>query len=847
MDLTRFYNQFREETTENIRLLGDGLLALEQVRSMTEPGAREHVDAIFRAMHTVKGSSRLLGFGAVGRLAHTMENILGAVREGTHTLNRALIDDMLRSGDALLEMTVAAVEGGSTNINVDELIEKLTSSLEASVVSSKAAPAAEVKPPDKAKPAEQEPDADYAEDATLSSTTKTRGELTEEELEVRRKARAERRKARASEMRAKPDAGDAAPDAGEEKEPTQPQDEAKKEAPPAKPAPAPTTPTPTQPLDASAPITPSPIAPPAQRPVKRQQTVRVRVDRLDKLINYTGELVVGQQMLADHVQVLHTMTDLIHQQERELQAFRTLLHEMRIPKDQHYNANMHLNNLLNYHDQLRQLLRGPIEQYGSNVDRQGMLIGDLEQEVMAARMLPISNVFSTLPRAVRELAHTTNKEVELIMRGETTELDRKLLEALQDPLLHIIRNGIDHGIELPEDREAEGKPRQGHITVSAEATGGQVQINVSDDGRGMQPQKLRDIAVRKNLITRENAALLSDQEALELIFLPGFSSAAFITDISGRGVGMDVVRTNITELGGQVTIESTPSQGTTISLVLPMTIVTTRILLINVGSHTLAFPATGCQGIIWVKQNQIRTIEGRATIAYEEQTVPLMRMADLMNVEAPQPFENGKREPALLFGTSHRLISVLVDRLVDEREAVVKPLGPILELQRRYSGAVQLGNGQLVLLLNPVALVQAARGIALSTAAVSTTPAMRQRPRLLIAEDSFTTRELLRSILQSAGFDVTPAVDGVDAFSKIQTEPFDLIVTDVEMPRMDGFTLCSNIRQELDSDVPVVIITSLATDEYRQRGLEAGAQAYVVKSQFNQDNLLNVIHQLLGT
>jgi two-component system chemotaxis sensor kinase CheA len=576
--------------------------------------------------------------------------------------------------------------------------------------------------------------------------------------------------------------------------------------------------------------------------------VRVRVDRLDKLINLTGELVVGHQMLTDHTAMLYELNAVLQAHERELLTLDALLRDLHLSPNQRQRLDQHINTLLNQSDQSYQLVRTQLDRFSRHVDQQGMLIGDLEQEVMAARMLPISTVLSTLPRAVRELANATNKEVDLRIQGETTELDRKLLEALNDPLLHLVRNAIDHGVEPPDTRVASGKPRQGLIEVSAGATGGEVHITIADDGRGMAPQKLRELAVQKGLIGKENAALLSDQEALELVFLPGFSSAQMITDISGRGVGMDVVRTNINELGGQVSLESQPGKGTRITLILPLTIVTTRILLIRLGPYTFALPASGCHGIIWAQQDHIRTLEGREMITHDGQTIPLMRMADLMQLEAETPFQNGNREPAVLIGSSKKLMSLLVDQLLDEREAVVKPLGPVFERQRRYNGAVQLGDGQLVLLLNPIALVQAARGITQPRITISAAPLQpHRRPRLLVAEDSFTTRELIRSILQSAGYEVTAAIDGHDALDKLRMQPYDLVVTDVEMPKVDGFQLTSRIREELgEHDLPVVIITSLASDEYRRRGLEAGAQAYIVKSQFNQDNLLNVIQQLLG-
>lgn len=813
MDLTRFYQQFREETSENLRLFTDGMLALEKVSSLEEAGAREQIDAIFRAMHTIKGSSRLLGFGAIGRLAHTMENILGAIRDGSQTFDRTLIDNMLKSGDALLEMTMAAVEGGATNINVDQLIEILNQSLQ-----SKKQPAE-----DASKDAAADGEG-AAQDEKPAETQETGAGSEEDKAAARRRARAERRRARSEEAGLKTE--------GEEQKPA--------EAPATAEKPAGTPP-------ASEVITPAPTpAMPKMAPTPKRQTVRVRVDRLDNLMNLTGELVVGQQILADHVDVLYKMNSNIQQQEHDLVALQDILRGIRLSTDQRHNIEQLINTLLNTSDLVRTTLRKQVEQVSSHADNQGLLVNDLEREVMAVRMLPISTIFSTLPRAVRELANATNKEVNLELRGETTELDRKLLEALGDPLMHLIRNAVDHGIEMPDDRANQGKARQGRIMVDAQAIGGEVHITISDDGRGMEPQRLRETAVRKNLINNENAAMLSDQEALELIFLPGFSSAAMITDISGRGVGMDVVRTNIIELGGQVTIESVPGEGSTITLILPLTIVTTRILLITVGKYMFALPASGCHGIIWAYEKDIRTIEGRATITHEDQTIPLLRMADLMNIQAEPSFANTHREPAVLVGTPQRLLSLLVDSLYDEREAVVKPLGPIFELQRRYSGAVQLGDGQLVLMLNPVSLVESARGIAHVPKSTATALDTKHIPHLLVAEDSFTTRELIRSILQSAGFDVTVAIDGMDALDKLRVQSYDLVVTDVEMPRVDGFELTTRIRQELEElDMPVIIITSLASDEYRRRGLEAGAQAYIVKSQFNQDNLLNVINQLL--
>lgn len=774
MDLSSFYNQFREETTENIRVLNNGLLALEDTTDTSSAETQDHLNAIFRAMHTVKGSARLLGFETISRLAHAMEHILSAARSGIRVIDRSLADELLRGGDAILELTSAAIDGTTTSIDVDQLIAIFER--EEQIQATKDLVNHSVQPLP-AQPADQQNPG--AEQPTES--------LTPQQIAPIAKS----------------------PDP--------------EHSPPA-----------THSISAAAPVRP-----------KARQTVRVRVDRLDRLINLTGELVVEQQVVITHAHTLHTLATLMQQHERTLLALETDCNPIQYAPDQRCALDEHMHTLLNSSNQIRQILNVQIEQFNQHVNQQRLLIGDLEQEVMEARLLPIATIFANTPRAVRELAHATNKDVVLELHGETTDMDRKLLEALSDPLLHLVRNAIDHGIEPPDERAALGKPRQGHVCISASAAGNEVHICIRDDGRGMDPGKLRDTAIRKQLISSEHAEILSDQEALELIFLPGFSTTKIITDISGRGVGMDVVRSNISELGGHITLESQLGLGTTITLVLPLTLVTTRILLVKVGNHTFAFPASGCRGTAWVYQRDIQAIEGQATIFYEEQTISLLNLADLIGVTTTPVFQNHERMPVVLVGTQQYALGLLVDQLLDEREAVIKSLGPLFEQRRRYSGAVQLGDGRLVLLLNPTILAQMARGIALSSLDRNASDKRRQA-HLLVADDSFTTRELIRSILQSAGYIVTTAVDGFDALNKLRSQSYDLVISDIEMPRVNGFQLTSRIRQELElHDLPVIIMTSLASDEHRRQGLETGAQAYIVKSQFNQDTLLGVVQQLL--
>lgn len=737
MDLSAFYSQFREETAEHVRALSAGLLALE---AEPDPTARRlHLDQIFRAMHTIKGSARMLGFEAVGRLAHALESILGELRQGRRVLDRPLADALLRGGDALLTLSSAAVEGRPATVDVD--VERFLAELPV-------AQAVETSP-------------------TL--------------------------------------------------QPSNP----------------PTLP----------PSNPPTLPPPAsQPPASPQQTVRVRVDRLDRLLNLAGELVIGQQVFANQVEQIDQLQELAAHQRRALAALEVELARLRFSATQRQAIEARLLALRTALDATQTLAQNQGGRFARHANQHELLVKDLEQEVMAARLLPIATVYARLPRVVRDLAQSTAKQVRLELHGEAVELDRKVLELINDPLLHLVRNAVDHGIEAPDERAAAGKPPVGLIAVHAEALGGEVRLTISDDGRGLVPQQLRERAIRLGLLAAAQATLLSDAEARELIFQPGFSTASTVSEISGRGVGLDVVRSNLGELGGHAQVESQPGQGARLVLTLPLTLVTTRVLLARVGGATFALPVNACHGTCWVYATQLRSLEGQPTMEHEGRTVAVVALAELLGLAGSAPLSRAERAPALLVGNAQRPVALLVDALLDEREAVIKPLGALLASQRRYGGAVQLGDGSLVLLLNPLLLVQGAR----AARPLTGTPRAPARRRLLVADDSFITRELIRSILQGAGYEVAAAVDGADALDKLRSQPYDLVVSDVEMPRLDGFQLTARLRaQPATEDVPVVLITSLASDEHRRRGLEAGAQAYIVKNQFNQNSLLDVIRQLL--
>ncbi|MDW8145229.1 MAG: ATP-binding protein [Roseiflexaceae bacterium] len=547
MDLASFYSQFRDETAENLRIITDGLMALER-NNLEGEARRERIDAIFRAMHTIKGSARMLGLEDIGKVAHTCEHILAAVRDGRRTLDRFLIDELLKGSDAILELLTAAIDGRPSSVDVEALTNRL--------------------------------------------------------------GRGAPQPALSTEM------------------------------------PAATSPEPLQPsVDEGA---PQHVTKSGRERIR--QTVRVRVDRLDRLLNLAGELSIDRQVEDMHLQALEELKGLLERQQRSLLTLEAELRRMHLAPNQRQLFEREMNSALNASERAGSIVRSQLDRIGQHTMHKAQLIDDLEQEVMAIRLTPVATLYANLPRAVRELARDLGKEASLALIGETTELDRKVIEMLSDPMVHLIRNAIDHGIEPPEERQRLGKPRQGLIEIAAQAQGGRVLISVRDDGRGMDPQQLREAAVRKGLIDADAAAALSDQEALELIFIPGFTTAKIITDVSGRGVGMDVVRTNLAEIGGEVQIELQLGVGTTVTLSLPLTLVTTRVLLIEAGGQLFGFPASGCQGTVWVRRNQIRTVEGRAVFQHNQILTPLLRLDELLGIANGHPFASAARAPALLIG-----------------------------------------------------------------------------------------------------------------------------------------------------------------------------------------------------
>ena len=479
------------------------------------------------------------------------------------------------------------------------------------------------------------------------------------------------------------------------------------------------------------------------------------------------------------------------------------------------------------------------------------IIDGLLDDLKTVSMLPFSSLLEIMPKVVRDLSHDQGKDATLTIRGGEIEIDRRILDEMKEPLIHLVRNCIDHGIEKPEERIWKGKPETGAISISvAHREGKSVEVVVSDDGRGIDTAKVRGAAVRLGILSQEEAKAIDDQKVQSLIFRSGVTASPMITDISGRGLGLAIVQEKVERLGGAVFCETEEGTGTTFRMLLPLSLVSFRGVLVRTADHYCIIPSAALERTVRARKDEIRTVENRETISIGGRTVPLVPLSAVL--ELPRKEKGGAQSEfvqAVVLGTAdHRIgIAFGVDEVLHEQEVLEKDLGKQLVRVRNIAGATVLGTGKVVPILNVSDLLKSAvrvSPVAEASAVEEHEPVARKS--ILVVEDSITSRTLLKSILEASGYEVQSAVDGVEAFSALKTAEFDLVVSDVDMPRMNGFELTAKIRTDKSlAELPVVLVTALDSREDRERGIDAGANAYIVKSTFDQSNLIEVIRRLI--
>lgn len=585
-----------------------------------------------------------------------------------------------------------------------------------------------------------------------------------------------------------------------------------------------------------------------------QETIRVATKKLDSLMIHVEELLVSkirtEQRLSD-------LKSLKSQMAYWYKSWLKVKHAAeRLTASSALGCETEAGNVLRFLAGNEQHLKSLSSKLGTLTQefdrdnlRMSLITEDLQHDIRKVRMLPISTIFSGYERLVRDVAKQSDKEVALRVFGSGTELDKKVLEGIKDPIMHILRNSVDHGLESPEMRVTHGKPKQGTVVLRAMQQGGSILIEVEDDGAGIDIAKVRKKALDSGMMSAVELRALSDREVMFLIFKSGLSTAGAVSNVSGRGVGLDVVRQNVEALKGMIELESTLGVGTKFSIILPLTLSTSRVLLAKASGETFAVPTSSIERILRISKSQIHTVGNKQAVSIDERPVSLVRLDEILELPAGDLVQGiSERVPVIVLGSAEKRVAFAVEGLVGETEVVVKGLSKQMSRVRNVAGATILGTGKVVMILNVADLLKTARSrdAASDLFAVKEQPKQVRQSTVLVVDDSITTRTLEKNILEAAGFCVHVAKDGLEAIETLKHVSCDLVVSDVDMPGMNGLDLTARLKSDHKlKDKPVVLVTSLESQDDRERGIEVGADAYIIKSGFDQQDLLHTIQQLL--
>ncbi|WRC05642.1 chemotaxis histidine kinase/response regulator CheAY2 [Helicobacter pylori] len=790
-DLQEIMEDFLIEAFEMNEQLDQDLVELEH-----NPEDLDLLNRIFRVAHTIKGSSSFLNLNILTHLTHNMEDVLNRARKGEIKITPDIMDVVLRSIDLMKTLLVTIRDTGSdTNNGKENEIEEAVKQLQAitsqnlegakETSGTKEAPK-EVKEEIKEKtkeevkvnktPTAENPASDnpLADEPDLDYAN-----MSAEEVEAEIERLLNKRQEADKERRAQKKQEDQA--------------KPKQEVAPTKETPKTETPK-----------TEIPKAPKTETKAKTkadteenkapsigvEQTVRVDVRRLDHLMNLIGELVLGKNRL------------------------------IRIYGDveERYDGEKFL------------------EELNQVVSSISAVTTDLQLAVMKTRMQPVGKVFNKFPRMVRDLSRELGKSIELIIEGEETELDKSIVEEIGDPLIHIIRNSCDHGIEPLEERRRLNKPETGKVQLSAYNEGNHIVIKISDDGKGLDPVMLKEKAIEKGVISERDAESMSDREAFNLIFKPGFSTAKVVSNVSGRGVGMDVVKTNIEKLNGIIEIDSEVGVGTTQKLKIPLTLAIIQALLVGVQEEYYAIPLSSVLETVRISQDEIYTVDGKSVLRLRDEVLSLVRLSDIFKVDAI--LESNSDVYVVIIGLADQKIGVIVDYLIGQEEVVIKSLGYYLKNTRGIAGATVRGDGKITLIVDVGAMMDMAKSIKVNITTLmneSENTKSKNSPSdyiVLAIDDSSTDRAIIRKCLKPLGITLLEATNGLEGLEMLKNGDKipDAILVDIEMPKMDGYTFASEVRKyNKFKNLPLIAVTSRVTKTDRMRGVESGMTEYITK------------------
>jgi two-component system sensor histidine kinase and response regulator WspE len=795
---------FGMEAETQTALLNNGLLTLER-----DPGNADSLEALMRAAHSLKGAARIVQLAAAEHLAHAMEDCFVAAQEGRVVLSSDHIEVLLQGVDMLTRVGQAASTEAPPAADLDTAVVAVMTAIAAITApeGTPRSPAPSTPPASAMQPDASAPAHDQAIHAQNTPIPSQNMSTTDEDEPV----------------------------SGLTPAPSQ-----------SKPLPVRDEPnsvqnvlSPTQGWPEAAPGT-------GQEAADKGRMVRVTAENLNRLMGLAGESLIESRWLEPFANALRQLKRNQLELADVVERLRESLAGLDVPKAVVEDATAVRRKV----DECRHMLSDRLIDLELFARRSENLSDRLYREAIASRMRPFDDGVQGFPRMVRDIARRLGKKVTLEIIGRATEVDRDILERLEAPLNHLLRNAVDHGIEPPEERLAAGKPEEGTIRLEAAHKGGLLSITVSDDGRGVELARLRQKILSKQLTTAEMAESMTEAELLEFLFLPAFTTKEEVTEISGRGVGLDVVHDMAQEVGGTVRAASVPGKGMHIYLQLPLTLSVLRTLLVEIAGEPYAFPLARIDRALLLPKDHISIVANRQYFTLDGQHIGIVSAHQVL--EVPEPPADGDTLPIIVISDRLNCYGLVVDRFLGESDLVVQPLDPRLGKVPDITAAALMEDGFPVLIIDVEDMVRSVdnllfgrrlRKVGHDTKAV----AGPTQKRILVVDDSLTVREAERQLLANHGYDVEVAVDGMDGWNAVRVGHYDLVITDLDMPRMDGFELVRQIKNDSHLQaLPVMIVSYKGSDEDRNRGLDAGANYYFTKSSFHDETLLQAVVDLIG-
>ncbi len=790
----RLLSIFKVEAAEHISSIASGLFELE--KDIPDEQRKVIIEIIYRSAHSLKGASRSVNMVDMESLCQSMEDLLSLLQRGWVNLSDDIKSLLIDSNDLLTEMS----SSDETDVNHEQVnqVRILKDRLEKAAGSAGKSQNSEIKVEKKdLSPSVHKNDSGLNKDTAVNITEKYDTEITLPGIPERRRRAAEQLMSRQA---------------------------------------------------ASA-----------------NETIRVSAVKLESLLMKAEELISVKMAARHYSSEIDEIQMMVVRQSKEwakiINNFRKNdagVDEVRYKSnpDSTGNYTADVKSLIGFSETVKNDLENKLyilkKSIGDDSRSAGSLVDDLLIEMKNVLLMPFSYTSEGFPRLVRDISREQNKEIELILEGTDVEIDKRVLQEMKDPFIHLIRNSIDHGIEIPSLRKNNGKSEKGSIKISvSQLDAGRVKITFSDDGSGIDPSEIRSAALKHGILSDAENEKLTDDEAVNLIFESGVSTSPIITTMSGRGLGMAIVKERAERLGGSIYVKSSPGKGVEFHIILPVTIATFRGILIECAGQMFVVPTKNVERMSRVHVSEIITVENRDTITYKERVVSLVRLEEILDLPFAGKNLRDDFVNIMIAPAGGRYLAFSIDGVLNEDEMLLKNMGKQLRRVRNISGATVLASGKVVMILHVADIVKSAsvKNISSSDRMISNNLVegkKKQKKSILVVEDSITARSLYVNILEAVGYNVSSAVDGIDGYTKLINGDFDLVVTDVQMPKMNGFELTAKIRSDTRyADIPVVLVTGLESADDKKMGIDSGANAYIEKSSFDQNNLIEVIERFI--